>query len=393
MNGNLRLENTNRQLIIYLCCDQSLINKNFKKLNVMKKQFQAMMAVAATILLATTFANAQWTTTAGVVHPVTLTNNVSVGTNINGANLYVEKSTAVTLGIKSTTAGATMFMDKGSVTANAAFAYKFAGAVQWNTGMLGNNNYSVRYVPSNNFPLVITGNGYVSIGNLAAGGNYKLDVQGPPTSNSFYTINAQTNYLGTLDIRGVHAVSKCADGYGIGVEGIGGYMGLYGNADGGAYTGTSYGVYGYATGTAGYRYGVYGYASNSGGPAYAGYFAGNTYAANMMVNASTPATGYTLTVGGKIICTEVRVQLTPFPDYVFSKNYNLNTIEQVEEHIKQYNHLPGMPPACEVEEGGMAVGEMQGKIIEKVEEQALYIIQLNNKIKELEKKIEAIQLK
>jgi transposase len=52
-----------------------------------------------------------------------------------------------------------------------------------------------------------------------------------------------------------------------------------------------------------------------------------------------------------------------------------------------------MPAACEVEEGGMAIGEMQGKIIEKVEEQALYIIQLNNKIKELEKKIEAIQLK
>nr|MBK9653408.1 tail fiber domain-containing protein [Bacteroidota bacterium] len=106
-------------------------------------------------MICTMAANAQWTTTGTVIRPVTLTNNVSIGTTVNGANLYVEKSTAVTLGIKSTTAGATMFMDKGSATANAAFAYKLGGVTQWNSGMLGNNNYSIRNVPASTFPLII----------------------------------------------------------------------------------------------------------------------------------------------------------------------------------------------------------------------------------------------
>lgn len=112
---------------------------------------------------------------------------------------------------------------------------------------------------------------------------------------------------------------------------------------------------------------------------------------NVTIGVTTPATGYKLTVAGKIICTELKVQLQPFPDYVFEKNYNLRTIKEVENHINTYKRLPGMPSAKEVESGGMNVGEMQGKVVEKVEELTLYIIQQQKQIEASQKQVVALQ--
>jgi hypothetical protein len=112
---------------------------------------------------------------------------------------------------------------------------------------------------------------------------------------------------------------------------------------------------------------------------------------NVSIGVTTPATGYKLTVAGKIICTELKVQLQPFPDYVFEKNYKLRTIKEVENHIDTYKRLPGMPSAAEVESKGMNVGEMQGKVVEKVEELTLYIIQQQKQIEASQKQVEALQ--
>ncbi|MBK8845033.1 MAG: hypothetical protein IPO27_00180 [Bacteroidetes bacterium] len=303
-------------------------------------------------------------------------------------DLYSAAS-ATAFGIRSDAGSAFIFMDKQNVTDNSTVSYRTDGVAKWQTGTFANNNFAIKNLVLGNAITCNETNNFVGIGTATPA--FLLDVQGSITGNSFYNLNSIVNYVGTSDFRAIYAYSKPADGYGYGVQGTGGWYGGFFTGDGGAYTGSATGVYGYATGSAGIRYGVYGFASNTGGAAWAGYFAGNTYATNMVVNYSTPSAGYALTVGGKIICTEVRVQLTPFPDYVFDKSYNLNTIEEVEQHIQQYHRLPGMPSACEVEEGGMAVGEMQAKIVEKVEEQTLYIIQLNNKIKELEKKIEALE--
>ncbi len=93
------------------------------------------------------------------------------------------------------------------------------------------------------------------------------------------------------------------------------------------------------------------------------------------------ATGYLLNVGGKIMAEEVRVQLrASWPDYVFSKDYKLQSLAEVEEYIATNNHLPNVPAAAEVEKSGIALGEMQGKMMEKIEELTLYILQLNKKL-------------
>lgn len=156
----------------------------------MKKQISKIL-LSAMVLCSAVPSMAQWTVTGTVVAPTVLTNNVSVGTTVNGANIYAEKANAVTMGIKSQSAGATMFMDKGSATANAAFAYKLSGTTIWNSGMLGNSNYSIRNVALNSFPLLINStNDNISLctaaGNVGIGTNapdYKLKVSGDAMFN------------------------------------------------------------------------------------------------------------------------------------------------------------------------------------------------------------------
>jgi len=62
----------------------------------------------------------------------------------------------------------------------------------------------------------------------------------------------------------------------------------------------------------------------------------------------------------------------------------------VENHIDTYKRLPGMPSAKEVDSSGMNVGEMQGKVVEKVEELTLYIIQQQKQIDASQKQVEAL---
>ena len=98
----------------------------------------------------------------------------------------------------------------------------------------------------------------------------------------------------------------------------------------------------------------------------------------------TPATGYKFSVKGKMICEEARVQLNAsWPDYVFANDYNLRPLDELEKLIKDKNHLPNIPPAAQVEKEGFDLGGMSIKLLEKVEELTLYVIELNKKYNEL----------
>jgi hypothetical protein len=108
----------------------------------------------------------------------------------------------------------------------------------------------------------------------------------------------------------------------------------------------------------------------------------------VLINTSYIPSGYHLAVGGKIIAEEVLVELqTAWPDYVFKTDYKLPSISELDAFIKENSHLPGVPSQKEVSENGISLGEMNGILLEKIEELTLYIIQQDERIKKLEELI------
>lgn len=77
-----------------------------------------------------------------------------------------------------------------------------------------------------------------------------------------------------------------------------------------------------------------------------------------------------------------------WPDYVFKKDYNLPTLEETSKFIQQNGHLPNIPSAAEIKEEGIALGEMNRLLLEKVEELTLHLIQQDKRIHELEKQLQ-----
>lgn len=104
-----------------------------------------------------------------------------------------------------------------------------------------------------------------------------------------------------------------------------------------------------------------------------------------VTSASSIPLGYMLAVDGKIISEEVKVQLSGnWPDYVFDNKYKLRSLDELRKFIAVNKHLPNIPPAAEVEKNGIEVGDMQKRMMEKIEELTLYILELENKVSKLE---------
>lgn len=93
-----------------------------------------------------------------------------------------------------------------------------------------------------------------------------------------------------------------------------------------------------------------------------------------------------LTVNGIIHAKEVKVDLTgSLADYVFNSDYTLMPLHKVEAFVKTNKHLPEIPSAAEVKEKGLNMGEMQNKLLQKIEELTLYVIEQQKRIEQLEK--------
>ena len=97
--------------------------------------------------------------------------------------------------------------------------------------------------------------------------------------------------------------------------------------------------------------------------------------------------GWKLAVNGKIRAKEIKVE-TGWSDFVFYDDYKLPTLQEVENQIKQKGHLKDIPSAKEVEENGILLGEMDSKLLQKIEELTLYTIQQEKKLKSQDSKIE-----
>lgn len=101
---------------------------------------------------------------------------------------------------------------------------------------------------------------------------------------------------------------------------------------------------------------------------------------NVGIGTLNPA--YPLSVNGTIQSKEVRVE-TGWADFVFDEHYELPSLDSVEIFTKQNKHLPGIPSAEEIKKNGLAVGELQTKMMQKIEELTLYTIELKKEINEL----------
>ncbi len=111
---------------------------------------------------------------------------------------------------------------------------------------------------------------------------------------------------------------------------------------------------------------------------------GNSFFNGGNVGIGTKTPDAKLTVKGKIHAEEVKIDLSvPAPDYVFKKEYDLLTIDEVQQHIEQKGHLPNIPSAKVMETEGVDLGAMNMKLLEKVEELTLYTIQQQKEIEEL----------
>lgn len=237
---------------------------------------------------------------------------------------------------------------------------------------------------------LIPNKGRVGIGTYNP--NARMAVEGDPdVSENILRVNV--NYDGQTDLVGVDCDSYPADGYGVGANFRGGHRGVRGLSDGKDVDRLSIGVVGagYGFGGVGTRVGLWGNAYG-GAINWAGYFEnGDVYIKDELrigLGAQNGASGYKVSVDGKMIAEELRVELSgDWPDYVFEDSYDLKSLYDLEAEIKKQGHLPGIPSAKEVASDGFEVGDMNRMLLEKIEELTLYTIQLQKEIDALKKEL------
>ena len=101
-----------------------------------------------------------------------------------------------------------------------------------------------------------------------------------------------------------------------------------------------------------------------------------------------------LSVDGCILAKNVKINTSSnyWPDYVFSPDYELMSLDDLDIYISNNKHLPGIISAKEIkEQGNVDLGEMNVKLLEKIEELTLYIIDLQKQIEK--QRIEIDELK
>jgi hypothetical protein len=115
---------------------------------------------------------------------------------------------------------------------------------------------------------------------------------------------------------------------------------------------------------------------------------------NVLIGKSTQAnTAYILDVNGNLRASKVVVNTTG-ADFVFAPGYRLPSLITVEQFIKANHHLPGIAPAQQMQQEGVDVGDHQTKLLQKIEELTLYIIEQQKQIRTLQeenKKITGLQ--
>jgi hypothetical protein len=285
------------------------------------------------------------------------------GTPLDQVHVFAESGTGgITITNPSTSVRSAITLE------NTSSSKKYSLGTTGSADGMGSGNFVIKDVTGNADRLVVHSNGGVKIGGGAAAPKQKLDV------------------LGSISI-------------------LGGNQFLYDYIDGffnwgHAYSGNLYfrslNIQGNLT--AGYKNVMTLMGEGRVGIGTASPTASLTVNGNCLIGDPTAISlpsGYKLYVQTGILTEKVKVAIyttSDWADYVFEKNYKLNTIEDVSKYIGENKHLPGVPSAKElVEQGGVDLAKMDAKLMEKIEELTLYVIQLSEKNKELNERINKLE--
>ncbi|NHA06368.1 hypothetical protein G7092_21340 [Mucilaginibacter sp. HC2] len=115
-------------------------------------------------------------------------------------------------------------------------------------------------------------------------------------------------------------------------------------------------------------------------------------AGNIGINTASTSPQYKLAVNGAFIATSATVKLySNWPDYVFNKNYQLPSLQEVKTYINQNQHLPEVPSEQQIAKDGLNLGEMNKLLMKKMEEMTLYMIEAKEEINDLKKQVQDLK--
>lgn len=114
-----------------------------------------------------------------------------------------------------------------------------------------------------------------------------------------------------------------------------------------------------------------------------------TSSGNIGIGTSSPK--FMLDVNGGMRAREVKVEAGVWPDYVFAEVYSLPDLFDTERFVNKNKHLPGIPSASDVQKNGIDLGQMNAKLLEKIEELTLYLIEMKKDNGKQDLVIQALQ--
>ncbi len=100
-----------------------------------------------------------------------------------------------------------------------------------------------------------------------------------------------------------------------------------------------------------------------------------------------------LAVEGTIAARKVKVQQTGWPDFVFADEYNLPALDSVEKFVRTNKHLPGIPSEADIKKDGLDLGDMNAKLLQKIEELTLYMIEVKKENAEMKERLRKLENK
>lgn len=116
-------------------------------------------------------------------------------------------------------------------------------------------------------------------------------------------------------------------------------------------------------------------------------FSCNDLIASGDVGIGTDQPLYELDVRGTIRANEIIVDIPTGADFVFETGYSLMPLSELSAYVRMNHHLPEIQSAAEMQTEGVSVSDMQTRLLQKIEELTLYILQQQELINSLQQEV------